>query len=272
MRRFSFDSVIKLTGFELRNSRRHIFGWMFALFAIGVLYMILFPSVQDMAKMKIDAMPKEMLQLFDMDNIADMSNYSVYFGIVFNLFIIAISIFAATFSANLIYREEKAKTVEFLYALETSRTEIYVAKLLTALIGCVSVLLSLMVATLICGAINGGKTFVASEIVQIVAVTGLNAFFFMALALFLAGLTTRIGVATVGSLAVVVCYMLGYLSKLLETKARWLEAFGPFELFAPTKALAFSDKTALAFGIYLALGVALAVFGALAYNRRDFNI
>lgn len=58
MSKFNLGASLKLTGFDLRNNRRQIFGWIITIFSVMVLYMILFPSVQDMAKMKIDAIPK----------------------------------------------------------------------------------------------------------------------------------------------------------------------------------------------------------------------
>ena len=235
MSKFSFGASLELTGFDLRNNRKQIFGWIITIFSVMFLYMILFPSVQDLAKMKIDAMPKEILQLFDMENMSDMSNYLTYFGVVFNLILIALSIFAATFSANIIFREEKTKTIEFLYSLEVSRTEIYVSKVMTAFVANLGVLAAATAATWICGAINGGETFVVNDFLMIIKVSGFCVFFFMAVSLMLGGITTRVGVSTVGSMVALSCYLLGYLSKLLGTKAEWLAYLSPFELLQPRK-------------------------------------
>ena len=272
MSKFNLGASLKLTGFDLRNNRRQIFGWIITIFSVMVLYMILFPSVQDMAKMKIDAMPKEILQLFNMENMSDMSNYIVYFGVVFNLILIALCIFSATFSANIIFREEKTKTIEFLYSLEVSRTEIFVSKLITAFVANLSVLLAATVSTWICGAINGGETFVVIDFLQIIKVSGFCVFFFMAVSLMLVGITTKVGVSAVGSMVVLFCYLLGYLSKLLGTTAEWLIYFSPFELFSPEKATALKSNTLSELGIYFALAVVFVIGGGVVYKRRDFNI
>ena len=272
MRKFNFASSLKLTGFDLRNNRRYLLGWTVSIFATMFMYMILFPTMQDMAVIKMDAMPKQILQLFDMDNFSSLDNFINYFGMIFNLILIAMSIFAASFSANLICREEKAKTIEFLYSLEVSRTEIYVSKLLSAFVASLAVLLSAMVSTWICGAINGGETFVVGDFLQIIKISGFCVFFFMALSVMLAGITTKVGVGAVGSMIVLVCYLLGYLSKLLDTKAPWLAYFSPFELFSPQNAVKFESKTLTALAIYFGLALVFLIAGGLVYRRRDFNI
>ena len=272
MSKFSLKASLKLSAFDLKNNRRQIFGWSIAMFSIMFLYMILFPSMQDMVKMKMDAMPKELLELFGMGELSELGNFVNYFGMIFNIVLVAISIFAVTFSANLIYREEKTKTIEFLYSLELSRTEIFVSKLITAFVAVLAVLVSSAVATAICGAINGGETFVLADVMQIIKITGFTAVFFMSAALLLAGVTAKIGVSSIGSMVVLACYMLGYLSKLLEDKLGWLSNFSPFEVFAPEKALSLESGTQVALAVYFGLMVVFLFVGAFVYKRRDFNI
>ena len=272
MSEFSLGASLSLTGFDLKNNRRQIFGWSIAMFAIMFLYMILFSSMQEMAKAKLDAMPKELLQFFNMESVTDLSNFITYFGMIYNLILIAISIFAATFSANLIYREEKSKTIEFLYSLELSRTEIYASKLITAFTAVLAVTASAIVSSAICGAINGGDTFVLEDFIKIVKVSSFCAFFFMSVSLLIGGITTKVGVSTCGSMAVLLCFMLGYLSKLLETKAQWLEYLSPFILFNYEKAISLKSTTMTALGIYFMLMLAFLLVGGIAYKHRDFNI
>lgn len=78
-------------------------------------------------------LPKEYLQLMGVEDISQMGNYVTFFGMIFNILIIIMSIYAVTFSMNLILKEEKKKTIEYLYALSVTRKEIYVSKVLVAL-------------------------------------------------------------------------------------------------------------------------------------------
>jgi len=220
MENFKFSSAIKLAWFCIKQNGKQIIGWCIAIFSIMFLYMILFPSVKDMAQIKLNAMPQELLQFVGMEGLSDMSNFITYFGMVFNMILIAISIFAASFSAGIISMEERRKTIEFLYALETSRSEIYVSKLITAFFGVFAVRCSGVIAAAICGTINGGSSFVVREFVNIVVVSGYTVFFFMALSLMIAGASSKMGTPMIGSMAVLVCYVFGYLSKLLGSGAQ----------------------------------------------------
>ena len=271
MKNFSFSSTSKLAWFSIKLNRKQIIGWCISIFSIMFLYMILFPSVKDMAQIKIDAMPKELLQFVGMENFSDMSNFITYFGMIFNMILIAISIFAASFSANLIAKEEKSKTIEFLYSLEVNRSEIYVSKLFAAFFAILVVLCSGTVSSAIAGTINGGPTFIAVDFIQIVKVSGFTTFFFMAVSLMVSGISTRIG-SMIGSMAVLVCYVLGYLSNLLGDKAEWLKALSPFELFSPQNAVALEMETLYALFIYFIISVCFVIIGGIVYKRRDFNI
>lgn len=272
MRNISLKSSLKLMTFDLKNNKSKIIGWSVAIFSIMFLYMILFPSMKDMAQMKMEAMPEELLKFSKMSDISQIGNFITYFSMIYNMILIAISIFAATFSANLIASEEKSKSIEFLYSLNVSRFEIYISKLLTAFIAVLIVVCSGAFSTLICGFGNGGETFVLVDFLQIVKISSFTAFFFISVSFLIAGITTRIGVSVISSMVVLVCYLLGYLGVLLEDKAKWLLYLSPFEVFSPNNALELSSQTIISLVIYLLLTILFVVCGAAFYNKRDFTI
>lgn len=97
------------------------------------MYMAFFSTMQEMAQVKFEMLPKEYLQLMGVEDISQMGNYVTFFGMIFNILIIIMSIYAVTFSMNLILKKEKNKTIEYLYALSVARKEIYLSKVLVAL-------------------------------------------------------------------------------------------------------------------------------------------
>lgn len=272
MRNISLKSSLKLMTFDLKNNKSKIIGWSVAIFLIMFLYMILFPSMKDMAQMKMDAMPEELLQFTKMTDISKIGNFTTYFAMIYNIVLIAISIFAATFSANLIASEEKTKSIEFLYSLNVSRLEIYISKLLTAFIAVLIVVCSGAFSTLICGFANGGETFVVADFLQIVKISSFTAFFFISVSFLIAGITTKIGVSVISSMVVLACYLLGYLGVLLEDKAKWLLYLSPFEMFSPNNALELNSQTIISLVIYFVITIIFLVCGANFYNKRDFTI
>ena len=89
------NSVIKLTRFQLRNRRKTIIGWMIGTFAMMFLYMILFDSMKELGQAKLDAMPEEIMQFMGVSSFDIMLDWIAYFSMIFGLFILVVSIFAA---------------------------------------------------------------------------------------------------------------------------------------------------------------------------------
>lgn len=265
-------NISRLTIFQLKTNSKLIFGWCISIFAIMFLYMILFPSVQDMAQIKMDAMPEEVMQFMGMDDFSDMSNYISYFGMIYNFILIAISIFATVLGAGIIAKEEKNKTIEFLYSLEVSRSEIYISKLLTAYIGVVLVIISSVVATLICGVINSGETFIVMDIIQIVKGTSITPFVFLAIGGMIAGFTSKVSGGSVGSMCVIVCYVLGFLSTMVSETFSWMKYLSPFEVLNPTEVVEINTEVIACMSVYLGVMILMTVIGGCVYRKRDFDI
>ena len=272
MKQCNLKSVVKLTAFQVNVHKKLIFGWSLAIFGLMFLYMILFPTMQDMAQMKMDAMPKELLQLMGMENFSDMGDFVPYFGMIFGLIVVAISVFAVTFGTNLIVKEEKSGRIESLCAFSLSRTEIYLSQVFTGFIGVLAIVFSAAVATLICGFANGGETFVVFDVLLIMKVAGSIPFFFLAVGLCLGGISARRTSASVGSAVVFGSYMLGYLGKLLGDKGEFLRDCSPFEVFQATNILALETETVIAWGVFVVLMISLCIIGGFAYRKRDLAV
>lgn len=272
MRNFTLKNALRLAAFELKTNRKQILGWFIAIFAIMFLYMILFPSVKDMAQIKMESMPKGVLELFGMEDFTSMSNYVSYFGMVYGIVLIAISFFSVTFSSGLLAREEKTKIIEFLYSLTVSRSEIYMAKLFTAFVADLILVLAVAVAAIVCDVISGGETFDLPDLLQILKITSFTVFFFLGVGLMAAGASNRFGTPATGSMVVIASYLLGYLGTLLNENAAWLKRMSPFEQFSPANALALENDTLITLGVYFGLLVAFITVGLLIYRRRDFNV
>ncbi len=272
MKNIEFKNIFMLCRFNLMTSKKAIIGWGVAIFSIMTLYMILFPSIQDLAQAKFDVMPQELMQFVGMENMADMSNYITYFGMIYNLILVAASIFSATFSAALITKEEKTKSIEFLNSLAVSRLEIYISKYFTSLIAVAAVVFGAIVSTIACGFIGGGESFVLAHIISSAKITSFSAFLFGGIGLMFAGISAKIGSGSVVASVVLVSYMLGYLGELLDENARWLTNFSPFITLNVQEVIAFSEQTAVMLVIYIAIYIVALLAGAVVYNKRDFQV
>lgn len=263
-------NILKLVKFQLNNRKNYILGWSIGVFAMMFLYMILFESMKDLGQVKFEAMPKEVLEFMGVDSLAVMTDWINYYGMIFSLFTLVVSFFAATFAGSLLYNEEKTKSIEFLNALPVSRLEIFLSKILTSFVAVMVVSLAMDVSALLCGFINGGETFVVYDALTIMKISGFVPFFFMALALFVGGLTTYVATGLVASGGVIIFYMLGYLGSLLENEL--LMNFSPFKVFEASHALNLNSEILTLFGIFFIAMVVIVFLGGLVYNKRDFNI
>lgn len=265
-------NIIKLFLFDFKNHRRVILGWCLAMVAIMFLYMGLYPSMKEMAQMEMEAMPEALLQFMGMDAMTDLNNYINYFGMMFSMVLIAISIFAVTFSGGLIYKEEKTKSIEFLSSLGVSRGEIYLSKVLVSIFGVFLVLLCTVLPAFFCGIFLGGESFNVKDFMFIVRGGIFSVYFFAAFSFFVAGATARISSGGISSMVILLSYLMGYLGVLLKGKADWLKFISPLELFSPTNMLAVEAKTFVALGIYWVLTMGCWIGGYFLYSRRDLRI
>ncbi len=272
MKNIELKNIARLFGFNMYIRRRTIIGWCIALFGVMSLYMILFPSVQDMAQLKLEAMPEELLQFVGMSSFEDMGDYTTYYATIFSLVLVAAAIFAATFSAGLITKEEKSKSIEFVSSLAVSRTEVYIAKFLVSCVATSLVVGLAVIAAILCGFINAGDTFNLSNILLSAKTTGFTAVFFGGIALALAGISPRLGSGGVGSMAVGLCYMCGYLGQILGEDAEFLLYFSPFISFSTQNSLDMGTRFWATFAVYFAIYVVALVAGGVAYSKRDLQV
>jgi ABC-2 type transport system permease protein len=118
---------------ELKRNRKTLVIWSFIVIALTALVMSVFPYMKnmgdDMAIMMSklpEGMTKSMgINLDTFNNILGM--YNTYYGIYI---IVLLSIYASSTGANILSKEEKNKTAEFLLTKPISRQTIFNTKLL----------------------------------------------------------------------------------------------------------------------------------------------
>ncbi len=272
MKRFDISNVITLVKFSLLISKKTIFWWTVIITAFMVLYMILFPSIQEMAQLKFDNMPQEILQFMGMEAMSDMGNYTSYFSIIYGLILIPVSIFSATFSSGLITKEETSKSIEYISTLAVSRTEIYVSKYITSTLAVCIILGLAIVSTIVCGLINGGETFVITDIISSVKQASFTALLFGGAGFFLSAISSKTGSGTAASCVVIASYMLGYLGEILGHKGEFLLYFSPFITLSINNTLDMSGNYINTLIVYFLIYIVLIFSGCKAYNKRDFKV
>ncbi len=264
--------ILKLCKFNLLVKRKAIMGWSLCIFSVMTLYMVFFPSIQDVASIKFEVMPQEVLQFVGMEDLTSLDNYTNYFGTIYALVLVAVSIFSATFSAGLITKAEQDKSIEFMNSLPVTRTELFIAKYLTSTIAVGLVLTCAILAVIGCGFLVGGESFSLMDVVACAKITSFSALLFGAIALSLAGVSSKVGTAATASGVVLAAYMLGYLGQLLGEDGELLKYFSPFLTLSVEQVLENSSELYIGLGIYFFLYLLALIIGGVLYNRRDLKI
>lgn len=258
--------------FEWKIHRKSILIWATTLFFVMAIYMLCFDTMKELAKAKFENLPDEYLQFVGISDIAQMDNYVTFFGMIFNLINIVISIFAITFGIQIIKKEESTKTIEYLYSLPVTRKDIILSKLLLGFVGVLLNVLVVLLSGVLCGLIIGDETFNVVEILAITKLAGIVPFFFLIIGLAVAATFKKNVSSGLGAGIVMLSYMLGYLGNILEDKGEFLKFFSPFELLSPTQILSESSQPYIVFGVLSILMILMILGSFFEYGKRDYKL
>lgn len=262
--------VMKLLKFQLFHHRKHILIWSGVVGGILLMYMILFPYIQEMGLAKIEAFGEEILKMFGMDGFTEFTNFVMYYGVMLRMVSIAITIFSILFMGNLIFKEEREKTIEQFTNLPISRKELWLSKLLLGLLSIFIVSFSGFITTTLAGLINGGDTYVFIDTLKIYLLLSLIPMLFGLVSFSLASITTKYAMPGIATGLFLILYFIGYIGNLLEDKGLLLTYFSPFEHLIATNALNPTLDLFILVGLYV-LGVGiLTAFGYYRYQKRDY--
>lgn len=260
-----------LIRFQLKRNKRPAIIWSLVMFGLMAMYMAFFSTMQEVAQVKFEMLPNEYLQLIGAEDLSAMGNYVSFFGMIFNILIIAASVYAITSGISTILKEERSGTIEFLYALPVTRTQILISKITASFLCLLAAVLSAAAGGILFGFFVGGETFQIRDMLSIILITGLVPFVFLAAGVFMASCFPSVTSSGLGCGIVMISYMLGYLARILETEAEFLKYFSPFELLSPSRAV-FPSNTLPAFAAYAVLTVILLSISFISYRRRDFRM
>jgi ABC-2 type transport system permease protein len=121
---------------ELKRNRKNLITWTAIVIGFTLMVLSIFPFMkemgQDMAEL-MDKMPAEIGKAFGMDS-NTWSNilgfYSTYYGVYI---VVLMSIYTASTGANILSKEERERTAEFLMTKPITRWEIFKTKMMSLL-------------------------------------------------------------------------------------------------------------------------------------------
>lgn len=262
-------NIIKLYKYEFKTNIKTIIAFPLIITALSSLYLFLFKNMQELAKSKIEAMPKELLKVFNISSFNEISKFNSYFNMIFGVFSIIIIIYLITFSFNIIKKEENNKTIELLNGLPVDRSEIYFSKYLLVLTLFILVHLGIFVIAFISGLSFKESSFEIGKLISVIKISGFSNLFYITLSFVLAAsfkTNIHFGLIFFGF-----SYLYGYLITLLEKGNNYL-VFSAYHIFNPNNAILFDNFIVFSLFIYFVIFIILIFIGKFLYSKRDFNI
>ena len=259
---------------EMRAHRKELIIWAFGIIFMVVAgmgkYVALSSSGQSMNEV-FSQMPKSMQTIFGIGSF-DVSKASGYYGMLFLYLTIMATIHAVMLGSDIISKEERDKTAEFLFSKPISRNKIITSKLLVALVNILIInIITLVSSIIVVGKYSKGEV-VTSEIVILMGGMFILQLIFMFIGSAIASISKDPKTATSMSTAVLLITYILSMAIDLSGKIENLKYFTPFKYYE-AKNLMFGGGFQLSF-VILSIVIILSML-KITYvfcKKRDLSI
>lgn len=260
---------------ELMSHRKSLFFW-----CVGMIFMVVSgvakfygysTTGQSTVNQVLDLFPESMRVLFGLNGF-DLSSPSGAYGILFMYLVLMAVVHAVLIGTDLISKEERDKTSEFLYVKPVSRTRVITAKLSAGFVNLVILNLVTLVSSLYTVDYFSKTNAAHSDVILLC-----GALFIMQLLFFLLGTAiaavakhakAAAGMATTFILATFTLYFAINLNGNID----FLKYLTPFKYFEAQSILADGRLDVFYMGLTTVIIVVSLVVTYHQYNRRDLNI
>jgi len=261
---------------EIRAHWKGFLGWSAAMMFTIISGMVKFegyntaPGQANISEL-LKTFPKPVMAIFGMSGL-DVTKIIGYVGIMYLYIVLIAAIYAALKGAEIISKEERDKTSEFLYVKPISRARVLTEKILAALTF-QAVFFAIIVATnlWIVDYYNKG-TSINGMVMTLMWGVLLFQLISFSFGIFFAGIlkNPKSPVAAVTTV-VVASYLLSVVIDV-NNNLSFLKPLTPFQYFGAPKIIADGHLDPLYVALILALSVLLFVLTYVFYNKRDLSV
>jgi ABC-2 type transport system permease protein len=259
---------------EMRAHRKSLIFWcigMILLIASGMGKFSAIGSSGASGNDVVSMLPKSVKVIFGIGNF-DITKISGYYGILFLYFLLMATIHAVMFGANIISKEERDKTSEFLFVKPVSRNKIITYKLLAALVN-ISILniTTLIFSIIFVGKFNKGVSMNHDIIILMVGMY-ISQLIFMFIGTGLAAVSKNPKTATsVGTGILLTFYMLSVFVDLNDKFAN-LKYLIPLKYFEAKNLINGGGIEPVFVVISVVIIMFLCATTYIFYKKRDLNV
>lgn len=266
--------------FEFKRLLKSCIIWSLVCGSLTILFMALFPSMKDMGMQelvtdKMDALPKDLLKAFNIDESMDFSNLYNYLGYCIQYIAMASAVYGGILGVNALIGEESQGTIEFLYSKPIKRTKIVTSKILSifAIFFLFIIILGVMTIS-VCIAVKPQEIELIDLLINIkaifIGITLLGIIFISIGILVSTFIKSDKGAIPVSIGIFFITYFLGIIGKLKESFG-WMMYLSPFDYYAPSSVIkdGFDIKYVI-IGLFI---ISVSIIGTyIIYRRKDMRI
>ena len=266
--------------FEIKRGLKSLLYWSVGISLVIIVFMSLFPSMEslgmkDLLSGKLEGLPTNMLEAFNISSGTDFSNISDYLAYTIQYVVMASAIYGSILGVSSIIEEESEGTIEFLYSKPVSRMKLLWSKILSRstifmlyvlIVYVITIGISLVVKPAQVDTMN-----MINDITLILIGLGLVGYIFMAVGILISTLLKRGKAATsIGLSLFFFTYVLGIISKLKDN-FEFAKYFSPYDWFLPSNAIGDGFEVK-----YIIIGIVIIFISLLSasyiYKSKDMNI
>lgn len=258
---------------EMKSNQKSLLLW-----CIGVVFMVgtgmmKFTSISSTGASLNDFikdMPKS-LQAIMGNNSLDLSSAIGYYGVLYLYLVIMVAIHASMLGANIISKEERDKTIEFLFVKPVSRGHVITSKFTAAFIQIILINLVTMISSIfIVQTYAKGDDVKGDIVIMMIGMFILQLIFFV-MGSALAAIVKKSKTATSLSTGILLLSFILAIAINMNSKLESLKYFTPFKYFEANRLMS-NGFESIYIIISIILVISLTTVTYFFYQKRDLNI
>lgn len=269
-------NIIKV---EFKSQFKGLMIWTSSVAAMFIMFIAFFPSMknsqmQQLMGAKLDALPKAMLQAFNLNVLPNFADLLQYFAYCAQYLTMAGAIYASILGVSSLIKEESEGTIEFLYAKPVSRKTIVTSKLLgnLALLLCFNIIIFIVCAISCFFVAPKGYSFIPNLLLIIISGLIIEIIYFSIGFAFSTLISSLRGASSCALGIFFITYILGIFSGVVE-KLEFLKYLSPYKYMLPSEVIRKGYSLQSIYILLTILIIALSIaFTYFKYDRKDMKL
>lgn len=259
---------------ELKAHKKSVIGWsvgMFALVGSGMAkYSAYQGSGQSMTEL-FEQFPKTVRVVLGFSDL-DLSTVIGFYGVLFLYIAVMISIHATLLGANIISKEERDRTSEFLFVKPISRSKIITQKLLAALTDIIIVNIVTLVSSIVMVGLYSNDPEINHTVYLLMFGAFLMQIFFLSIGMAIASISKKPKSSASFAAGILMLTFVFGIAVDLNNNLDILRYMTPFKYF-DAKSIIPSNDIGIQF-IFLSVIISIAAIAVtyFSYSRRDLSV